>query len=285
MKINWFPGHMSKTLKMMQEEVKNVDAIIYVLDARAPFSCLNPSFIRVIGDKPVIYVLNKIDLIDKSYLAPWVDYLSDNNRYVINMNSSVSGAGKVIVECLTKALKGKTDYYLNKGAKITLRAMIIGVPNSGKSTLANNLCGKSKAVTGNKPGVTKTKQWVKLSDYVEVLDTPGTLWPSLTNQNTALNLALIGSIKEEVLDINELALELVKKVIQKQPDIIKERYKVEPSEDGLETLENIALARGFKLKGGDIDYDRICMMLVSDYKKGKLGTFILDNVPSKKIDE
>lgn len=284
MKINWFPGHMAKALKMMGEEVKKVDVIIYVLDSRAPFSCVNPSFLKVIGNKPIIYILNKCDMVDAGELKQWqVGIAKSSNCKVLPMNATESNASKVIENCVNELMKGKVDWYLSKGAKITLRAMIIGVPNSGKSTLANNLNGKSKAVTGNKAGVTRTKQWIKIGKYMEVLDTPGTLWPNLENNETALNLAFIGSIKEEVLDRNELALALVEKLIKIDSACLIERYGVEIGEKTpLETLDAIAGAKAFKLKGGDIDYDRVCQMILNDYKKGKLTNKILDNVECVK---
>ena len=283
MKINWFPGHMAKTLKMMQEEIKGVDAVVYVLDSRAPFSCINPSFVKVIGNKPIVYILNKMDMVDKNELQMWKNEISKKpNCKAIIMNSTESGAGKKIESAITELLKGKIDWYLNKGAKVTLKAMIIGVPNSGKSTLANNLNGKAKAITGNKAGVTKTKQWVKVGQYLEVLDTPGTLWPNLDNQETALNLAFIGSIKEEVLDKNELALELLSKLMKTDCESIVNRYGDVIGETPIETLDNIAEFKAFKLKGGDIDYDRVCALILNEYKKNKISSKILDSIERVK---
>ncbi len=281
MKINWFPGHMTKALKMMEEEVKKCDAIIYVLDSRAPCSSLNPSFIKIIGKKPVLYVLNKCDLVDEYQIKLWQkQFIKEEQSDCVIMNATASGAKNVVTNKLTKLLQGKIDFYKNKGANITLRAMIIGVPNSGKSTLANNLCGKAKAITGDKPGVTKSKQWVKISPYIEVLDTPGSLWPNLEDEGIALNLAFIGSIKDEVLDRNELACELLKKLLLSNASIIAERYDVvcDCSSNALEVLNEIAEKKAFKVKGGEIDYDRVCVMLLEDYKKGRLGKYILDEI-------
>lgn len=280
MKINWFPGHMTKALRMMQEEIKKCDAVIYVLDSRAPCSSLNPSFLKIIGEKPVLYVLNKCDLVDEYQIKNWQKYFSEGEkRDCIIMNATASGAKNLVSARLTKLLQGKIDFYKNKGANITLRAMIIGVPNSGKSTLANNLCGKGKAETGNKPGVTKSKQWVKISPYIELLDTPGSLWPNLEDEDVALHLAFIGSIKDEVLDRNELAVELVKTLLKKNYKAISNRYEITCDEesDALEVVESIAFKKSFKLKGGDVDYDRVCIMILEDYKKGRLGKIILDD--------
>ncbi len=281
MKINWFPGHMTKALRMMQEEIKNCDAVIYVLDSRAPCSSLNPSFIKIIGEKPVLYVLNKCDLVDEYALKDWQKHFAEGEkRDCIIMNATASGARNLVSNRLTKLLQGKIDFYKNKGANITLRVMIIGVPNSGKSTLANNLCGKGKAETGNRPGVTKSKQWVKISPYIELLDTPGSLWPNLEDEEVALHLAFIGSIKDEVLDRNELAVELIKTILHKNFDIVSSRYGVNcnADSDALEVVENIAIKKAFKLKGGDVDYDRVCVMILEDYKKGKLGKIVLDEL-------
>ena len=278
MKINWFPGHMRKTLKTLTEEVRNVDAVIYVLDSRAPFSCVNPSFVRIIGNKPLVYVLNKADLVDEKELKAWKEYFaSKSNSVTVTLNSTNSN-NKPILNAIRSVLKGKIDYYLSKGAKKTFRAMIIGVPNCGKSTLANNLCGKAKAQTGNKAGVTKTKQWVKVDDWIEVLDTPGTLWPSLDNQESAKRLAFIGSIKEEVLNKDDLALDLLDWLKVNNPDAIVNRYKVEPVGEPYEILDAITEKLGFKLRGGDLDYDRVITTIITDYKNGKLGNKILDNI-------
>lgn len=279
MKINWFPGHMAKALKQMQEEVKKVNVIIYVLDSRAPFSCINPSFLKVINNKPIIYILNKGDLVDAEELKQWQKGISTkSNANVLIMNATESGASKKIESCIKQIMKDKIDRYAEKGAKITLRAMILGVPNSGKSTLANNLNGKTKAITGNRAGVTKSNQWIKVGQFLEVLDTPGTLWPNLENQETALNLAFIGSIKEEVLDKNELALALVEKLMKIDKECLVNRYGDVLDELPIETLNNIALAKSFKLKGGDIDYDRTCNFILNDYKSGKLTNKVLDSL-------
>lgn len=282
MKINWFPGHMRKTLKTLSEEIKNVDVVLYVLDSRAPYSCLNPSFVKIIGHKPIVYVLNKADLVPEEDLKDWKKYFEAlPNSTTVSLNSTVSN-NKAIISGIRKILKGKIDFYLAKGAKKTFRAMIIGVPNCGKSTLANNLCGKAKTITGNKPGVTKSKQWVKVDDWIEVLDTPGTLWPSFDNQEIAKHLAFIGSIKEEVLNKDDLAIELLKWLNHNNPNAIFERYGVESSSDTISLLDTIAMKKGFKLKGNELDYDRVIAMIITDFKNGKLGNKILDNLKDAK---
>ena len=231
------------------------------------------------GNKPIVYVLNKKDLVNHLDLVKWVNYFKNQeNGYVVSSNATSTGAGKEIIKILHNALQGKIDFYKNKGANITVRAMIIGVPNCGKSTLANILCGKAKAITGNKAGVTKGKQWLKVSPYVEVLDTPGTLWPDLANETVAQNLAFIGSIKDEVLEKNDLAFSLVEKVMEIDAQSLVERYGIQIGDTPLQTLDNIALKKGFKMKGGEVDYDRVCIMVLLDYKNGKLTKRILDNL-------
>ncbi len=282
MKINWFPGHMRKTLKVLREEIKNVDAVLYVLDSRAPYSCLNPSFVSIINNKPIVYVLNKADLVDEKELKIWKDYFDSlPNSTTVAVNSTASG-NKQILNALRSVLKGRIDFYLSKGAKKTFRAVILGVPNSGKSTLANNLCGKAKAVTGNRAGVTKTKQWVKVDDWIEVLDTPGTLWPSFDNQEIAKHLAFIGSIKEEVLIKDDLAIELILWLRENNPTALIDRYGVSLEGEGYEVLENITNKLGFRLKGNELDYDRAVMRVITDYKAGKLGNKILDKIEDFK---
>jgi ribosome biogenesis GTPase A len=276
MKINWFPGHMTKALNMMQDETKKVDAFLYVLDARAPYSCLNPSFESFIGSKPVLFIINKKDMVNSDDLKYWENYLSTfKDTKVLSLNSTISGSSKIIISSLKSLLSGKIEFYKQKGVNMPIKAMIIGVPNCGKSTLANNLCGKAKAKTGDKAGVTKSKQWVNIGDGIEVLDTPGTLWPNLKDEKISINLALIGSIKEEILDSNDLALKLIEIVLKNSPNSLNKRYGVIEGSP-LQTLNNIALSKSFKLKGGDIDYDRTCNMILDDYKKGKLGSFVLD---------
>ena len=175
MVIQWFPGHMTKALRMMEKEIKIVDAIIYVLDARAPFSCVNPKLNSLIGEKPIIYVLNKCDMANAEATKEWQEYFANFGSACIMLNSTESGTSKKVESAVKHALASKIEKMKTKGFNTILRVMVLGVPNSGKSTLINNLCGVSKAITGNKPGVTKGKQWVKIASGIEILDTPGTL--------------------------------------------------------------------------------------------------------------
>lgn len=278
--IQWFPGHMNKALKMMQEEVKKVDAIIYVLDSRAPFSCVNPKFTNIIKEKPIIYVFNKSDMADMEKVKAWASYFSKENTRCVILNSTASGSSNKIVTAMKDLLHDKIEKYAQKNVSLILRAMIVGVPNSGKSTLANNLCGKAKAKAENRAGVTRSKQWVRIANDVEVLDTPGTLWPAFNNNQVAHHLAYIGSIKEDVLDIPELSLDFIVDMIKIDKTILENRYGIEIAETDtpLEVLDKICVARKFVMRGGDIDYDRGSMALLSDFKQGRLGGITLETV-------
>ena len=284
--IQWFPGHMTKAFRLMEKEIKLVDTIIYVLDSRAPFSCVNPKFPSLIGDKPIIYVFNKSDLAEKSKLDDWISgYFKKENTRCIVLDSTTSGTGKKVETAIVDVCRPKIEKFKIKGIKPTLRAMVIGVPNSGKSTLINNLCGKAKTVTGNKPGVTKGKQWVKIASGIELLDMPGTLWPAFDNTQVAKHLAYIGSIREEVLDIPELALDFIADIRKIDKTILENRYSIEINNEdtNLEVLENICKSRKYMLKGGDFDYDRCCSAVISDFKQGKLGKITLDNFKEIKL--
>ncbi|MDY2696056.1 MAG: ribosome biogenesis GTPase YlqF [Eubacteriales bacterium] len=276
-KINWFPGHMTKALREMEEEAKNVDMIIYVLDARAPKSCVNPEFIKIIGNKPILYVLNKADMVEEQDLKPFLPYFKKPNTEAVLLDSTKSGAIKQIEPIMVNLCQEKLNKYKQKGFKINLRAMVLGVPNSGKSTLINNLCGSKKTITGNKAGVTRGKQWLALKNGFEVLDTPGTLYPNITNQQIALNLAFIGSIKNEVVDINELAIDFLNFCKKHYFNNLQEKYNLQDKTmSALEMLDEIATYKHYLLKGAEPDYDRTCMAIIDDFRKGKLGKIILD---------
>lgn len=272
-KINWFPGHMKKALEEMQAEVKNVDAVIYVLDARAPKACLNPSFVRIIGTKPILFVLNKCDLADEEKVKEFSQTLRSENIKCLMLNSTASGALNKVTNALNELCKSQIERFKNKGVNYFVRAMVLGVPNSGKSTLVNNLCGSARAVTGNRPGVTKGKQWVKLSNNIEILDTPGTLWPNLEVEETALQLAYIGSIKDDVLQIEELVLNLISDLQKLYPNLLEEKYQIEDLQNKtpIELLDEIAEKKKCLLKGGEIDYERAAKAILDDFRKNRIG--------------
>ena len=275
-KINWFPGHMQKALRMMEAEAKNVDALIYVLDSRAPFACLNPEFVRIIGSKPILYVLNKIDLADEKKIKEIKSKLPGENKLVIELNSTASGAIGLVTSSLNALCKATIEKYKNKGVNYFVRAMVLGVPNCGKSTLVNNLCGSKKAITGNKPGVTKGKQWVKLSNNIEILDTPGTLWPNLIDEGEARKLAFIGSIKDDVVEVEQLSLFLLEALLKTYPKELEERFSVQvENKTPLEIMEEIAERRKYVVRGGEIDYERTAKAILDDFRKGRIGKITL----------
>lgn len=275
-KINWFPGHMQKALRMMESEAKNVDALIYVLDSRAPFACLNPEFVRIIGSKPILYVLNKIDLADEKKIKEIKTKLPGENKLVIELNSTASGAIGLVTSSLNALCKATIEKYKNKGVNYFVRAMVLGVPNCGKSTLVNNLCGSKKAITGNKPGVTKGKQWVKLSNNIEILDTPGTLWPNLIDEGEARKLAFIGSIKDDVVEVEQLSFFLLEALLKTYPKELEERFSVQvENKTPLEIMEEIAERRKYVVRGGEIDYERTAKAILDDFRKGRIGKITL----------
>lgn len=275
-KINWFPGHMQKALRMMETEAKNVDALIYVLDSRAPFACLNPEFVRIIGSKPILYVLNKIDLADEKKIKEIKTKLPGENKLVIELNSTASGAIGLVTSSLNSLCKATIEKYKNKGVNYFVRAMVLGVPNCGKSTLVNNLCGSKKAITGNKPGVTKGKQWVKLSNNIEILDTPGTLWPNLIDEGEARKLAFIGSIKDDVVEVEQLSFFLLEALLKTYPKELEERFSVQvENKTPLEIMEEIAERRKYVVRGGEIDYERTAKAILDDFRKGRIGKITL----------
>ncbi|MCL2822205.1 MAG: 50S ribosome-binding GTPase [Firmicutes bacterium] len=371
MNINWFPGHMTKSLRMMEDVVPLVDAIVYVLDARAAFSCLNPTLDDLIKNKPICFVINKSDLVEPRDLAtiksnlekhffvktdaktdrrqgagaeqglrvlsaeklgdsgiilsaeqfngntqsrfhsdeqgqkqiqaqdqfqtqsqshistqpkthpaqpqtnPTPNQPKPQTKSIITLNAIASRSALAITTQIKHLCAAKIQKYANRQVKTTIRAMVIGIPNSGKSTLINNLYGSAATTTGNKAGVTRGKQWIKIDNYFEVLDTPGTLYPKLLNQRIAKNLAFIGSINDDILDKTWLSLELIKALDQINPLIIGDRYKIEAGVPS-DRLEMIAKKRGMIGRGGVVDIDKGAVALIDDFRKGRLGKIALE---------
>ena len=278
MAINWFPGHMKKTQREIKENLKLVDAVIEIRDARIPRSSANPDIDKLLKNKPRIIILNKKDLTEKKATNEWIKYLTKDNVKVLEVNCLQGEGLKNIKPVLMELLKEKHDRLKAKGmAKIVTRVMVVGIPNCGKSTLINKLAKNNIAKTGDRPGVTKSKQWIKTSLDIELLDTPGVLWPKFEDEEIALNLAFTGAIKDEVMDTEELAYRLVQRLQEYYPENLKERYKIEEIfEDPLDTLNAIARKRGCLIRGGEIDYNRISVILLDEFRGGKIGKITLE---------
>lgn len=277
MNIQWFPGHMTKALRMMEENVKIVDAIGYVLDARAPASCFNPSFQKIVGNKPCVFILNKCDLADPVKVDIWCKYFRDNGYHYIKVTATASAEASKISSAFAHITADLRARYKAKGIFKPIRCLIIGVPNCGKSTIINCLSGRKAVITGDKPGVTKGKQWVRLQSGLELLDTPGTLWPKFEDNTVASRLCFIGSIKDDVVDINEVAFALIEQLAELYPSFIEQRFRVQlAGKSTVQLFDEIAHKRGFLLRGGDIDSERCAKAILDDFRKGKIGKITFD---------
>ena len=277
--INWFPGHMNKTLKQMQQDSKICDCFVYILDSRCPLSCINPEFVKVIGNKPIIFVLNKSDLVEKKDIEKFVQFFSSQGRTCVSLNATISGNGKIIISAIKTVFKDRLQKNKEKNVKFIIRAMILSIPNSGKSTIVNNLCRKARAITGNRAGVTKSKQWIKLDSDIEVMDTPGVLLPNFDNEENAYNLAITGAIKDEILYQPDVAVQLIKRLQSLGKEkILNSKYGVDTDNNiqEIEILKLIGKKRGCLIKGGEIDIERSAKMLITDFRSGKLGKICLE---------
>ncbi|MDU2694355.1 MAG: ribosome biogenesis GTPase YlqF [Intestinibacter bartlettii] len=276
--INWYPGHMKKTKEMVQNNLKLVDVVIELLDARIPLSSKNPEIDKLAHNKPRVVVLNKSDLSDRAKLNKWISYYQSKGIKAIPVDTlKGSGVSKIVEEC-KNVTKEKMDALKEKGRKErAIRVMIVGVPNVGKSSLINKLTGRKSTQTGDRPGVTKGKQWVRLKGNLELLDTPGILWPKFEDQKIALNLAFTRAIKDEILDIDTLGLKFIEKMSDIEPEKLKARYKLDSlGEEPLETMEMIGRKRGFILGRNELDYTRIAKTVLNEFREGKLGQITLE---------
>ena len=274
--INWYPGHMKKTRELIAENLKMVDIVIEVIDARIPVSSRNPIIDELVKNKRRLIILNKSDLSYPKANEAWAETFKKQGNLVLTMNCMTGiGVGQ-LYKLLSRLQDEKNEGQLRKKS---LRMMIVGVPNVGKSSLINRMTGKKSAKTGDRPGVTKGKQWLGLENGMQLLDTPGILWPKFEDPQVGLNLAFCGSIKDEILDTASLALELIKVLQRDYPQLLRERYKLdELDEDALVNMEAIAAKRGFILPGKRIDYERCARTVLDEFRGGKIGNITLEKV-------
>ena len=277
MQYQWYPGHMTKAKRMMQENIKLVDLIIELVDARIPYSSRNPDIDELGRNKARLILLNKADLADEAANAAWTKALEATGAVVVKANSR-SGAGlKAVQGAGAEACKEKIERDRRRGIKNRpVRAMVAGIPNVGKSTFINSYAGKACAKTGNKPGVTRGAQWIKLNRQLELLDTPGILWPRFENQEVGFRLALIGSIRDEVLNTEEMAFTFLQFLRANYPGLLQQRYEIEESDDALENLNRIAENRLCRLKGNMLDLKKASDIVIDDFRSGRLGRITLE---------
>lgn len=278
MGINWFPGHMAKTRREIKENLKLVDAVIEIRDARIAYSSVNPEIEEICKGKPRIILFNKSDLSEEYVTKQWIKKLSNDYTKVLSVNCLTGMGLNKIKPTLDEMLKEKQDRMKNKGiVNIITRVMVVGIPNVGKSTFINKMAKNNIAKTGDRPGVTKSRQWIKTKIGIELMDTPGVLWPKFEDEKVGLNLAFTGAIKDEIMDVEELALKLVEILQHTHPNRLIDRYKLtELQESPLDNMDNIGKKRGAVISGGNIDYNRVAVMLLDEFRGGKLGPISLE---------
>ena len=292
MTIQWFPGHMAKTRKLIQENLKGIDVVVEILDARIPLSSRNPLIDDLVKGKDRLVVLNKADLADDKKTREWIEYFDsqeDTKAVQINALKDSKNIKKIIKDNIEILTKEKREKKLKKGIKsFAVRIMIVGIPNAGKSTFINSLIGKQSARVGNKPGVTRGKQWIKFDNEIEIMDTPGILWPKFEDPEAGLRLALTGAIKDDVFHFEPSAIALIDFLKNNYPEKLKERYKLSDEDLNMEAsllTEKIGEKRGCLLKGGIIDMKKTASIIITEYRKGSLGKITLESPENIKEDE
>ena len=277
MNINWYPGHMKKTIEDIEKKLKLVDFVIEIIDSRIPYSSRNPLFDDLLKNKKRLLIFNKSDLSNPKLNEEWMEKITDENNFAISYNAMKPNVNLVVKkseELMAEEIKKYEDKGLNKGP---LRAMIVGIPNSGKSTFINSISGTKSAKTGNRPGVTKTNQWIKIHSKLHLLDTPGVLWPKF-EEKVGLNLAFTGAIKDEIMDRETLALKLIERLKNIAPSSLEERYKISDiaAMSGIEIMDEIGKNRGALMRGGLIDYEKVSGIILDEFRKGTLGRITLE---------
>ncbi len=279
MNIQWYPGHMTKTRRQMESDLKLVDAVCELLDARIPYSSRNPDIASICGEKPRMIILNRIDMADPAETKRWAAYFRSQGHVVVETDCKSRKGINQFAPAVRELLKDKLERYAAKGqVGRTLKVMVVGIPNVGKSTFINQVAKRKGAKTENRPGVTRGKQWVVVDDGLELLDTAGILWPKFEDQEVGMKLAYTGAVKDDILDMETLACGLFERLWQRYPDAVRERYKIDlpPDAKGYELLEAAGRKRGFLMARAEIDTERMARVLLEEYRSGKLGRFTFE---------
>jgi ribosome biogenesis GTPase A len=285
MNYQWYPGHMTKAKRMMEENIKLIDLVIELVDARIPLSSRNPDIDRLGQNKARLILLNKADLADSRCNEEWKTYFKEKGYYVVALNSRTKEGMKAINPIVQEACKEKIERDRRKGIiNRPVRAMVVGIPNVGKSTFINSFAGKACAKTGNKPGVTKGKQWIRLNKNLELLDTPGILWPKFEDQEVGLKLALIGSMNDEILNIEELSINLIDILKIHYKGVLEKRYGIEEDDDNVRLLEEIAKSRNCYKKGEELDLQKAASILIDDFRSGRTGRITLERPEGNNVE-
>lgn len=281
--INWYPGHMTKTRRMMEEDIKLVDLVIEIVDARIPLSSRNPDIDKLAKNKARIVLLNKSDLADDTVTDEWITYFKDKGFYCLKLNSRLNVSSRAVNNLITAACSAKIERDRSRGIKNrSIKAMIVGIPNVGKSTFINSMAKKKVAKTGDKPGVTKAQSWLKISDSLQFLDTPGILWPKFESQDVGIKLSICGSIKDEIVDLHMVCLYALRIIEKKYPSLLEKRYGISIDEfsgdtDGMEIATLIAQKRGCLLKGNQYDYERVFTLVMNDIRSNRIGAMTFES--------
>ena len=286
MNIQWYPGHMTKTRRMIVDQLKHMDVVCEIIDARIPVSSRNPDVDELTAGKPRLVVLNRVDQADPEATARWAAYFRGKGYAVLETDAKSGGGTAKFAAAIRSLLADKLKAYAEKGQNRVIRVMILGIPNVGKSTFINRIAGRKTAKTEDRPGVTRSKQWVPVDAYLELLDTPGILWPKFEDQSVGLNLAFTGAVKDDILDVEELGCHLMVYLVQRYPDALMAAYKlpaIPEREDeegdvawGYRLLQAAGRKRGFLISGGEIDTERMARILLDEFRGGKLGRFTLE---------
>ena len=283
MNVQWYPGHMTKAKRQMQEDIKLIDLIIELVDARVPLSSRNPDIDELGRNKSRLIILNKADLADDRQNEKWKKFFEEKGFFVVKIDSRNKTGMKAIHNVIQEACKEKIERDRKRGIKNRpIRAMVVGIPNVGKSTFINSFAGRACAKTGNKPGVTKGKQWIRLNKGVELLDTPGILWPKFEDQQVGMRLAFVGSIKDDILNMEELALELIEYLRGNYKGLLADRYQISEEGTAVSVLEEIARVRGCLKKGEELDYAKASGVLFDEFRSGKIGHITLEWAPANE---